>query len=110
MMSGLQEILIIILIILVILFAPRMLGSRPSETRLGAAALKKISGAMRLKIALSFFWLIIAALWRQPWHNGWIPYLTVGILPLLIFWVGQWVFSGFKISSKSSENQKETDE
>lgn len=99
-MSGLQEIFIIILIILVILFAPRMMGPRPTESKLGTAALKKISGAMRLKIALSFFWLIIAALWRQPWQNGWIPFLTVGVLPLLIFWVAQWVFSGFRKSNK----------
>ena len=95
-MSGLQEILIIILIILVILFAPRMMGSHSSEKRSQTAELKNISGAMRLKIALSFFWLMMAALWRQPWQNGWTPFLTVGVLPLLILWVSLWVFSGFK--------------
>lgn len=98
-MSGLQEILIIILIILVILFAPRLLGSHSAGNRTPSDRLKTITGAMRLKIALSFLWLVIAALWRQPWQNGWVSFLTMGILPLLIFWVGQWVFSGFKKSN-----------
>lgn len=98
-MSGLQEILIIILIILVILFAPRLLGSHPSENRSPSDRIKAISGAARLKMSISLLWLIIAALWRQPWQNSWIPFLTVGILPLLIFWIGQWVFSGFKKSN-----------
>lgn len=99
-MSGLQEILIIILIILVILFAPRLLGSHPSEKRTPSDRIKSISGAVRLKIALSLLWLIITVLWRQPWQDGWMPFLTVGILPLLIFWIGQWVFSGFKKSKE----------
>gem|GEM_PF-3717730 len=55
---------------------------------------------MRLKAAFSLLWLITAVLWRRPWENGWIPFFAVGVLPLLIFWVAQWVFSGF---TKSNE-------
>jgi len=99
-MSGLQEILIIILIILVILFVPCRMGSHPSEQRSSTAGRKRISGIMRLKAAFSLLWLITAVLWRRPWENGWIPFFAVGVLPLLIFWVAQWVFSGF---TKSNE-------
>ena len=89
MFSGIQEILVILLIILAILFVPRMLPRKqpllPAATgprRLAA----KLTGRIRLAIVVSVIWLLIAVAYFEPWHRPINPFLYFGICPVAIAW------------------------
>ena len=67
MFSGIQEILVLIIIILGILFLPRILnrgGEKPSGPVKPALVL---TGRMRLGIAFSVLWPLLTAAYFQPW-------------------------------------------
>lgn len=96
MFSGIQEILVLIIIILGILFLPRILnrgGDKPSGQVKPALVL---SGRMRLGIAASVLWPALVAAYIQPWKQGLFPYLYVGPGPVALVWLVYWVITGFK--------------
>ena len=96
MFSGIQEILVLVIIILGILFLPRILnrgGEKPSGQVKPTVVL---TGRMRLAIAGSALWPALIAVYMQPWKQEPIPYLYFGIGPVAIVWILYWVFTGFK--------------
>lgn len=96
MFSGIQEILVLVIIILGILFLPRLLG-RGQETRPSATSPTFApSGRMRLALAASFLWPALTAAYLQPWKQDLITYLYVGPGPVLLLWLIYWVITGFK--------------
>lgn len=96
MFSGIQEILVLVIIILAIFFLPRIL-SRGQEKQ---AAVQKpvvaLSGKMRLAIAVSVLWPAAIAAFMKPWQENLIQYLYLGIGPVAIIWIIYWVLTGFK--------------
>ena len=96
MFSGIQEILVLVIIVLGILFLPRILnrgGERPSGQVKPAVVL---TGRMRLGIAASVLWPVLVAAFMQPWKQGLFPYLYIGLGPVTLVWLALWVVTGFK--------------
>ena len=101
MLAGIQEILSIGLIIVCIIFLPRLFGTnaskRSSKRKNSSHRVQSISGTMRLAIVFSVLLPAGAALFLKPWANGgWLIFIAVGILPVIIGWAGAWVWRGFK--------------
>ena len=97
-MSGLTEILLILLIVAVLFFLPRVVSRPASRVRPvpPQPLLKKLSGRLRLAILASAVWLAAIALWLQPWADNQILFAGIGAAPVLIGWGGYWVFSGYR--------------
>ncbi len=96
MFSGIQEILVLVVIILGILFLPRILN-RGQETRPAASSPAfTLSGRMRLALAGSVIWPALIAAYLQPWKQDLITFLYVGPGPVVVLWIVYWVITGFK--------------
>ena len=96
MFSGVQEILLLVIIILGILFLPRILN-RGSVTRQAVPRPAiKISGKMRLAIAVSVLWPAVIAAFLEPWKQDLFRYLYIGLGPVALIWIIFWVLTGFR--------------
>ena len=96
-LSGIQEILLIILLILGLLILPRMIPSmrRPNKpARLTHNGLR-FSGKLRLALLLSALWLFAISAIFVPWQGKWIEFLYAGVGPLILAWGAYWVIRGF---------------
>jgi hypothetical protein len=97
MFSGIQEILIIVLIISGIFLAPRMMNRRPApQTIVMRRAPLKLSWVLRLAVILSILWPVACALHFKPWQQNRIPFAAVGIGPVAVGWSIRWVLAGIK--------------
>jgi hypothetical protein len=96
MFSGIQEILVLVIIILALFFLPRIL-SRGQEKQ---AAVRKpmimLSGKIRLAVAASVLWPAVVAAFIQPWKGNLILFLYLGLGPVAVVWGSYWVFIGFR--------------
>lgn len=97
-MSGIQEILLIVLLILALLIVPRMLPSKrkpmkPVPPRLNR---QRFTGKLRLALLLSFLWLFVFSAIYVPWRGQWFEFLFGGVGPLILAWGFYWVLSGFR--------------
>jgi hypothetical protein len=96
MFSGIQEILVLVIIILGILFLPRIFSrgqeNRPTVTRPAVV----VSGKMRLAIAASVLWPAVTAAFIQPWEKDLSRYLYLGVGPVAFIWTIYWVVTGFR--------------
>ena len=93
-MSGFQEILLVAAILLGILFVPRMMPRRITQTSTRPAVV--ISRNMRVAIAASVIYPVVAAAFLQPWRKDSILFLYAGLGPVLLGWLLYWVFTGRK--------------
>jgi len=99
MFTGIQEILVLVVIILVILFLPRILNRRPAKKAVGSKTAFVVTGKMRLAIAASILWPAAVAALIQPWEKALIPFLYLGFGPVAFAWILFWVFTGFRKNS-----------
>jgi hypothetical protein len=95
MFSGIQEILVLVAIILGILFLPRILNRNPEKKAAPRPAVV-LSGKMRLAIAASILWPAATAAFIQPWKDGLVPFLYMGLGPVAVCWTIFWVSTGFR--------------
>ena len=93
-MSGFQEILVVAVILMGILFLPRILPGRIEQRPTHPARL--LSRKMRLAIVASIIYPAIAALFLQPWHGDVMMFLYAGLGPVALCWLGYWAFTGRK--------------
>jgi len=93
-MSGFHEILLVAVILLAILFVPRMMP-RKIENKPKQAPLV-LSRNKRLSITASFLYPIAVAGFLQPWRNNLIPFLYIGLGPVILGWLLFWIISGRK--------------
>ena len=100
MFSGIQEILLILLIIIAILFVPRLMSKRQPSATAGTTGRKQstiLSGRIRLAVIFSAVWLLLATAYYEPWLIQSVrPFLYFGVGPVVLLWGGIWIFSGFK--------------
>jgi hypothetical protein len=94
-LSGLQEILVLVLIVIVLFFLPRMVSRPAQQAPKPPVQIKQIPGKWRLALFVSAVWLVIAALWLKPWGGNLALFTCVGALPVLIFWGVVWVRGGY---------------
>ena len=98
MFSGIQEILVLVIIILGIFFVPRMLNRRP-ETVASKPAVT-LSGKTRLAISASIIWPALTAAYLKPWRSDWVTFLYLGFGPVIFGWIICWVAVGYRIRRK----------
>ncbi|MDJ0814996.1 MAG: hypothetical protein QNJ58_02290 [Desulfobacterales bacterium] len=96
MFSGVQEILVLVIIILGILFLPRILNRGQENRPAAASPAFTLSGRMRLALAASVIWPALIAAFLQPWKQDLITFLYVGPGPVVVLWIVYWVITGFK--------------
>ena len=98
MLSGIQEILVLVIIILAIFFVPRMLNRK--EESASQTPTITISGKKRLAIAASILWPALMAGYFQPWKSNLVMFFYIGPGPVLFIWLVYWVFVGFRKSGR----------
>jgi hypothetical protein len=96
MFSGIQEILVLVIIILGILFLPRILNRGQENPRVAAKPAVMLSGRMRLAVAASVLYPALMAVYLQPWKQDPIPFLFLGVGPVAAGWIVYWVVTGFR--------------
>ena len=98
-MSGFQEILILAVIGIAVLFLPRVLGHLRSAPTSVQQPANRLSGRHRLAIAASFIYLAIFAAIIQPWEGDLFRFLYIGLGPVVLAWLVYWVVKGFRNSN-----------
>jgi len=99
MFSGLQEILILVLIGLAIFFLPRIGQKIQPQNSLNPLIIKAgflFSGKMRLAIIISIIWPLFIAYFVKPWQNGLEKLFYFGLAPVFIGWSIRWIIAGYK--------------
>jgi hypothetical protein len=99
MFAGIQEILVLVVIILAIFFVPRILSKQEkseSSSSLIARNLSLLSGRMRLAVISSLIWPLSVAGYFEPWEKDIFPFLIIGIGPVICGWSLRWVLGGFR--------------
>ena len=96
MFSGIQEILVLVIIILGILFLPRILNRGGEKASAETNPAVVLTGRMRLAIAASAIWPALIAAFMQPWKQDLDSYLYLGPGPVAIAWLVYWVLTGFR--------------
>lgn len=103
MLSGIQEILVILVILLAILFIPRMMSPQRRPVQKPFRPMQKIKNLgvrWRLAIVVSLLWLLGSAVYFRPWQGASETYVYYGIGPVLIGWCITWVAAGFGLRRK----------
>ncbi|GAB6908006.1 conserved membrane hypothetical protein [Desulfosarcina cetonica] len=98
MISGIQEILLILLIILGLFLVPRITARRRLPQQMAARRIPAavLSRSLRLGIFLSLIWLAGCAIGLKPWQHDLTPFIIVGIGPVVLGWGIKWVLAGKK--------------
>ena len=95
MLTGIQEILVLVAIIMGILFLPRILNRGQEKKPAAFKPAVVLSGKMRMAIAASVLWPAAMAAFMQPWKNDPFPFLYIGSGPVALCWIIFWVYTGF---------------
>jgi hypothetical protein len=97
MFSGIQEILLIIIVVLGIFFVPRMMKPRPVPQKVVLRRpATRFSWTLRLAIVMSVFWPLACAVYFKPWQQNGIPFTVIGIGPVVVGWSVSWVLAGMR--------------
>jgi len=93
-LTGIQEILTLILIIAGIIVLPRIF----KKEKTGKTKKRKLmlSGTFRMGIVVSILIPVISALILRPWQRGHYMFILTGILPVALGWGVAWIISGFR--------------
>ena len=86
----------LVVIILGILFLPRILNRGPETRQAVTRPAIKISGKMRLAIAASVLWPAVIAAFLEPWKQDLSRYLYISLGPIALVWIIFWVLTGFR--------------
>ena len=93
-MSGFHEILLVAVILLAILFVPRMMPRRIENKRNKPPIV--LSRNKRLAITASVLFPLAVAGFFQPWREDLIPFMYVGLGPVVLGWLLYWIKTGRK--------------
>lgn len=96
-MTGISEILVLVLLIACILILPRLLKGVPAQSSDASAVnMRKLSAKARFGIVLSVVYPVSAALFIRPWDGPIVTFLSFGIFPVLLGWGIVWILSAKK--------------
>ena len=104
MFTGTQEIFVLIVIVIIVFFLPRVL-SKNQANRATQFSISKVfsvlTGQTRLAVIASFIWPLVVAGFLKPWEKDLVTFLYIGIGPVMLGWSIRWVVTGFQKSRKS---------
>jgi len=89
-LTGVSEILVLILLISGILILPRMFKPAPKQIK---NKKKPLSKAKRIGIVVSVLIPIIAAVGLKPWSGDLVLFVFIGILPVALGWSLVWIMA-----------------
>jgi len=92
--SGIQEILVVAVVILILFYLPKRTVARHKEQ--STMAFRNLSGKIRLAIFASLIWLAVAAYLLQPWQKTFYPFIYFGFGPVALVWGVAWVIIGYR--------------
>lgn len=95
LVSGIQEILIIVLLFVLVIFLPRRLG-RAGTVKKSGNIMKPLSGTLRLGLIVSAVWLLLCTVYFRPWSGDLLGFALVGLSPVILGWGILWVMDGYK--------------
>jgi len=95
-LTGISEILILILLITCILILPRLFKGEPDKKVPPSKKIKALPAKLRVSIVLTLVYPMIMALYFKPWENNLIIFLSYGIIPVFLFWALVWIIAGKK--------------
>ncbi len=96
-MTGISEILVLILLILCILIVPRMLNPAPAPgNKKSRQSSRRLNMKLRAAIVLSLTVIVVSGLWIKPWQGEVVLFIALGILPVALCWALVWIFSARK--------------
>ncbi len=99
MFSGINEILLTAVIVLALIFLPRLAASRNAARSQRLARRQpgfSLSGRLRLALLVSFVWIAFWVVYFEPWQKEWKWFVYIGPGPLLVIWGAFWVLQGLK--------------
>jgi hypothetical protein len=92
--TGVSEILVLILLISGILILPRMLKPQPTETP--GKKIARLSRKKRTAIVASILYPIAAILIIKPWEQAWLLFAVIGLVPVILGWAVYWIVTAPK--------------
>ena len=95
-MTGISEILVLVLLIACILILPRMFKGEPAKKTSSSKKRKKLPAKIRFGIVLSLVYPLVMALFIKPWNENISPFISFGIIPVFLVWAVVWIIAGRK--------------
>ncbi|MBU8848584.1 MAG: hypothetical protein KOO64_03520 [Desulfobacterales bacterium] len=95
-MTGISEILVLVLLIACILILPRLFKGEPVKKRSSSEKLKRLPAKIRFGIVLTLVYPMIMAFYLKPWNENVLSYLSYGVIPVFLVWAVVWIISGRK--------------
>ena len=95
-MAGINEILVLVLLVTCILILPRLFKGKPVRKTSSFKKVKKFTAKMRFGIILTIMYPLFMALYLKPWDGALIPYISYGIIPVFLGWAVVWILAGRK--------------
>ncbi len=96
-MTGISEILLLILLIAFIFILPRMFNRESGKKRADRMfIMKKLSVKTRGVIVLSVVYPICMSFYLKPWQDNSITFIFYGLFPVFLIWAMVWIISGRK--------------
>ena len=93
-MTGISEILVLILLISGILVLPRMLKPQPAASPKEKIA--RFSRKKRAAIVASVLYPIAVGLAVKPWEGTWLHFAVIGLVPVILAWAVYWIVAAPK--------------
>lgn len=90
-----QEIVVLIVIVLVIFYLPRVFGKNPAPVRVFRRR-PVLTGWVRLMIVITLFWIAGTAIILKPWKHDVLPFLYTALAPAAALWGITWVWLGYR--------------
>jgi len=93
-LTGVSEILVLILLISGILILPRMFKPAPVKTRRQKPP--PLSKVKKAGIVLSVLIPLSAAMGLKPWSGNLVLFVCIGIIPVVLAWALVWIMAAQK--------------
>ena len=94
-MTGVAEILILILLIVAVLILPGLLKPSAGASKNKRNRLSRLTPVVRAGIILTLVYPIGTCLYFRPWEDGQlVRFLSYGIFPVCLAWSAVWIISG----------------
>ena len=95
-MTGITEILVLVLMIACILILPRLFKGETDKKVSSAKKIKNLSAKFRFNIVLTLAYPVIMALYLKPWEDHLILFISYGVAPVILVWAIIWIMAGKK--------------
>jgi Na+/H+ antiporter NhaD/arsenite permease-like protein len=95
-LTGINEILVLVLLIACILILPRLFKGEPDKKVSSSKKIKNLSAKLRFNVVLTLAWPMIMALYLKPWEDHLILFISYGVAPVILVWAIIWIMAGKK--------------